>query len=110
MLWNNKISQTVFSSYNPQIKTKEEECLPSLNKYLLAEHEIETRVCLGKDLKAYSPELRELGGEYVYFCKNEAPLYFFSFSCKGESWEGQEGINKCSQLFNQILSTFKFIK
>lgn len=36
--------------------------------------------------------------------------YQFSLFCEGERWKGGEGANKCDQLFNQIISTFKFIK
>lgn len=36
--------------------------------------------------------------------------YQFSIRCKEEQWKGKEGIDKCNLLFNQILSTFKFIK
>jgi len=35
--------------------------------------------------------------------------YQFYFHCEGEKWQGREGMQRCSQLFNQIMATFKFI-
>lgn len=109
-LWNYKILQKVFSSYSPQIKTEKlEECDSTLDRFLLDEHSIETRVCLNKDLKAYDAEFGR-NGEYFFYCTEEDPLYYFSLYCKGEIWAGKEGSDRCNKLFNQILSTFKFIK
>lgn len=108
-IWNNKISQTIYSTYNPQIETEKEECDPSLDKFLLDEHTIESRICPSKNLKAYDAELGR-NGEYFFYCRGEDPLYYFSLNCKGEIWAGKEGRDECNKLFNQILSTFKFIK
>jgi len=36
--------------------------------------------------------------------------YYFLFSCQGENYLGEEGLEKCEELFDQIVSTFRFIK
>ncbi|MDP3042795.1 MAG: hypothetical protein Q8N21_00100, partial [bacterium] len=109
-IWNNKISQTIYSTYNPQIETEKEECDPSLDKFLLNEHTIESRICLNKDLRAYDAELGR-NGEYFFYCTGEEEsFYYFSLNCEKEVLAGKEGRDECVQLFNQILSTFKFIK
>lgn len=108
-IWNNKISQTIYSSYNPQAETDGEKCDPLLDKFLLNEHLIDVQLCLNKDLKARNAELGR-NGEYHFYCSEEDSLYYFALHCKGEIWAGKEGGDKCAELFNQILSTFRFIE
>lgn len=108
-LWNNKISQTIYSSYDPQTEIDEKKCDLLLDKFLLDEHSIDAQLCLNKDSEAYNAELGR-NGEYFFYCLKEDPLYYFALHCEGEIWAGREGKNKCAELFNQILSTFKFIK
>lgn len=109
-MWNNKISQTIYSSYDPKAETDEEKCDPSLDKFLLDEHSIDTQLCIGRDAEVYNAELRK-NGEYFFYCTGkEEFFYYFSLNCKKEIWAGKEGRDKCSELFNQILSTFRFIK
>lgn len=109
-IWNNKISQTIYSSYNPKAEADEEKCNSLLDEFLLDEHIIESRVCLNKDSVAYNAELGR-NGEYFFYCTGkEEPYYYFSLSCKKEVWAGKEGRDKCTELFNQIFSTFRFIE
>ncbi|PIP23810.1 MAG: hypothetical protein COX36_01295 [Candidatus Nealsonbacteria bacterium CG23_combo_of_CG06-09_8_20_14_all_38_19] len=108
-MWNNKISQEIHSTYDSKIRVDKSTCDPSLDKYLLDEHTIISRLCLSKDLKVYDAKLGR-NGEYFFYCTGEEPLYYFSLRCKGEIWTGKEGRDKCAELFNQIISTFTFIE
>ncbi|MCK5466539.1 hypothetical protein KAI56_03530 [Candidatus Parcubacteria bacterium] len=108
-LWNNKISQTIYSSYDPQTEIDEKRCDPLLDKFLLDKHLIDAQLCLNKDSEAYNAEIGR-NGEYFFYCLKKDPLYYFALHCEGEIWADKEGKNKCAELFNQILSTFKFIK
>lgn len=108
-IWSNKISQTIYSGYDPQAETDGEKCDSLLDKFLLDEHLADTQICLNKDLVAYNAELGK-NGEYHFYCSGEDSLYYFALHCKGEIWAGKEGRDKCAELFNQIFSTFRFIE
>ncbi len=58
--------------------------------------------CVDKNFKEVSPILHNcvLGSENFF--------YQFYLSCRGEDWQGEEGLKQCSDLFNKILSTFRF--
>lgn len=108
-IWNIKISQEIHSTYDSKIRVDKSTCDLSLDKYLLDEHTIISRLCLSEDWKVYDAKLGR-NGEYFFYCTGEEPLYYFSLRCKGEIWTGKEGRDECNKLFNQMISTFKFIK
>ena len=104
ILEKNKLPKNIVSTF--QRGVSEEEC----DEFLLDEHLIYSRFCIDKQLmKAYPAKLGR-NGEYFFFCEKEGTLYNFELFCENKKWLGKEGRNKCNQLFDQILSTFKVIK
>lgn len=96
-------SKTLSSSF--QAGFSEEEC----DKFLLDEHLIHSQFCIDEKLKVYPPTLEQGVAGYFLSCE-KGNLYNFSLFCEGEKWQGKEGRDKCSALFDQIVSTFRFIK
>jgi len=99
----NTFRETLFSSFQAGIN--EEEC----DEFLLDEHLVHTRICIDEALKVYRPEAKQGVAGYYLSC-NGGTLYEFILFCKGEKWQGKEGRDKCSELFDQILSSFRLIE
>jgi hypothetical protein len=99
---NNKVHPTIFSSFKDEsleiiCKTKEE-----CEQQILGDsHAVTIGLCFGKDLKYLGNYCEEGSGNYYYQ---------FYLHCEGENWQGKEGMEKCNKLFNQIVSSFRFIK
>jgi len=83
-------------------------CTKAIESYISNEHSVELESCLAKDQSLY---LYNTGGqsEAELLCQNDDPLYRFSLICKGTQWVGKDGQVRCNNLFDQILSTFKFL-
>ncbi|MEO0130923.1 MAG: hypothetical protein ABIK76_04460 [candidate division WOR-3 bacterium] len=67
-------------------------------------HRVIADLCLDKNFNQKS---------YFSSChyEEEGDFYFiFILECRGKNYLGREGLGKCEQLFNQIVSTFKFSK
>jgi len=67
---------------------------------------------LGNYHLIYSEFCVDRNNQYLgnYCLEGSGNFYYqFSFTCEGEEWKGREKMNKCSQLFDQILSTFRFL-
>lgn len=106
VLEKNKLPKYIVSTFREGIS--EEEC----DKFLLNEHLVYSQFCIDKELKAYPAKLGR-NGEYFFYCETAAPLanlYNFQFFCKGEEWQGKEGKDKCSALFDRILFSFRLIE
>lgn len=65
-------------------------------------HRVFSDFCVDKNLQEISPVFPA--------CEQDSGNFYFQFylSCKGEEWKGEKERNECSQLFNKILSTFRF--
>lgn len=109
-LWGNKIlitNYTTIKDSDLSIKgTTEEKCKMS------GEHTTETRFCLNREMKV-SPATLNKNEEYNYSCEDQkSSLFLFNLDCFDSQlpeWKGDAGEEKCNQLFDQILPTFKFI-
>jgi len=112
---NNQISYATYSTLDLERKNLQD-CDSALDEFILDKHESETKFCLDKSSEtiylAKSAIMGDpsIGGEYGFSCDINQDLYYFQLSCQGNEWKGREGQDKCSQLFNQILSTFRFIE
>lgn len=107
------VSKELYSVYDSKLGDKTIECNSSIDESdesLLDKHSIETRLCLDNNLNFYPAKV---GGalEPLYLCEKEGSIvYYFDLACEGEDWKGKEGRDRCDQLFDQILSTFRFIE
>ncbi len=107
VLSDNNLPKIIFSSFQEGISEKK------CNDFLLDEHLILGGFCVDKNLKVYPAEVIKGRGEYLFYCGEETDLTTlldFQLFCKGEEWQKKEGLEKCNELFDQILSTFKFIE
>ncbi len=107
VLSNNNLPKIIFSSFQEGISEKK------CNDFLLDEHLILGGFCVDKNLKVYPSKVIKGWGEYLLYCGEETDLTTlldFQLFCKGEEWQKEEGLEKCNELFDQILSTFKFIE
>ena len=86
-----------------------EEC----GDFLLSdEHFIRGEFCINEKLEVYSPEVIKGWQEYGYKCgenKDTEILYDFQLFCSGTEWQGRDGLEKCNELFNQILEQVKAV-
>lgn len=111
--WKSEFSHEIYSSYDPKIGDNYHDCNSFVDGFLLDTHSTEVRLCVSKDLQTYYPLQGSSGsnGDCIYYCEGEEDsLYHFVLHCEGKNWQGREGRNECNKLFNQIVSTFKFIK
>lgn len=112
---DNQISYATYSTLDLERKNLQD-CDSALDKFILDKHESEARFCLDKSSEAIYPAKfailgdPSVGGEYGFSCDISRDLYYFQLSCQGNEWKGKGGKDKCSQLFNQILFTFRFIE
>lgn len=67
-------------------------------------HLVVSDLCIDKNFKEVVPVFPACEQDSGNF------YYQFSLSYKGEEWKGKEGRDNCAQLFNQILSTFRFLE
>ncbi len=67
-------------------------------------HDLFSGFCVDEDLKKVSPIFPA--------CEQSSGNLYFQFFllCEGTGWKGEEGRGRCSELFNQILSTFEFTR
>jgi len=69
---------------------------------LIDEHIIIGHLCADENFIPYDYNIEECEtGIYNNY-------FWFELTCQGEEWLGETGRNRCSQLFNQLLSTFRF--
>jgi len=99
-----KIEVSAFGEFYPNMRgfiegheINEENCSKLPNEYFI--HKF---FCLNKDLELISPEsCNQISGN----------LYLqFYLSCEGKEYTGKEGRQECEGLFNDFVSTFKFIE
>jgi hypothetical protein len=104
-----EIKKTTYSAQKGLAKTQcPSVCTKTSENYISNEHSVEFETCIANDQSLYD---YIAGGETeaTLLCKNNDPLYRFSLICKGSQWVGKNGQSQCSSLFDQILSTFKFL-
>lgn len=112
---DNQISYATYSTLDLERKNLQD-CDSAFDKSILDKHESEARFCLDKSSEAIYPAKfailgdPSVGGEYGLSCDINQDLYYFQLSCQGNEWKGRMGQDKCSQLFNQLLSTFRFVE
>ena len=71
----------------------------------ITSHVIIGELCADENFIPQDYDLEKYGEPGIY------NNYFkFVLDCEGEEWIGELGKNNCNQLFNQILSTFRFIE
>ena len=78
-------------------KPTEEECDTLATRYVIS-----GRFCTNKNLTKYQAYCEE-GSE-----TSDYHRYDVFLACDGESFKGKEGRIRCNQIFNQMLSTFRF--
>lgn len=70
-------------------------------------HIIYTELCIDENNQFLN--LENHCNEYDEYSDNNKDFYYqFLLDCEGNQWKGRENMNRCEQLFEQILSTFKF--
>ena len=79
-------------------KPTEEECYKWANRYIIS-----GRFCTDKNLTKYQAYCEE-GAETPDYHRYDVFLV-----CEGEGFKGKEGRIRCNQIFNQMLSTFRFL-
>ena len=77
----------------------EEECDTLASRYVIS-----GRFCTNKNLTKYQAYCEE-GSE-----TSDYHRYDVFLACDGENFNGKEGRIRCNQIFNQMLSTFRFIE
>ncbi|HEY9583119.1 MAG TPA: hypothetical protein VJK09_02300 [Candidatus Paceibacterota bacterium] len=71
-----------------------------------SEHTVFTRFCVGDNGEAYKTLIYD-SVEGGYYCNNNDSEYNINILCSGTEWSSLPGQQKCIDLFNQILASFK---
>jgi hypothetical protein len=86
----------------PEDKEKKEEICKQ-RSWKKAVYFIHLPMCFDKELNYQGESCKIITSSIDYLD------YYFLFSCQGEKYQGIKGLEKCEQLFDQIVSTFRFI-
>lgn len=94
-----KVYPSIFSDFkNEHLNPTDEECKEGA---LGNSHAVYLEMCFDDSLNYLRP-----------YCEMRGPINYYQFllDCAGKKWQGREGMEKCEQLFDQIMATFRFIK
>jgi hypothetical protein len=114
LLLNNKVNEEIHSAYQASESVTAgplKDCSQIVDSSIKNQHSVGIKVCINKEHEIYYPTVEKDYSELRYVCDQEDTdsLYNMFLLCEGKSWEGKDGADNCSQLFEQILSTFRFI-